>query len=149
MDKKALNLILVLAGFGFASNLIWENLQAPLYGYSYVKFWQHFGMCFWATIGDVVFIVVLYGIMAWLRKNWFWILEIKIQDIVILLLLGGLGAVVIEKVALGLFAWRYTSAMPVIPWLKVGLIPVLQMLILPLWSFYLTRFILNKQYVTR
>ena len=125
--------ILMLA---FIFNLIWENLQAPLYGDAYVQFPRHYMMCFWAALGDVVFVMTLYLIVAWTRKDWLWFQEIRIRDVGIVILFGGAGAIIVEKVALGLFFWHYTSVMPIIPWINVGLVPILQMLILPLLTFY-------------
>lgn len=133
----------LITGIAFLLNLIWENLQAPLYGYSYGKFLQHFGMCFWATLGDVIFIIVLYFIVARLRNDRSWFKKIKAQDLAIIIPLGFIAPIIWEKLALSLSLWHYTSAMPIIPWLNVGLAPILQMLILPLFAFYITGVLLR------
>jgi hypothetical protein len=51
--------------------------------------------------------------------------------IVALALLGGLIGVGLERAALSEGRWAYSAAMPVIPGLRVGVAPVLQMALLP------------------
>jgi len=68
------------------------------------------------------------------------------KDILVLAIIGFFFAVGIEQSALLLERWGYTDVMPIVPYLQVGLLPVLQMtLLLPL-SIYLTKIIIYKSY---
>ncbi len=51
--------------------------------------------------------------------------------IVSLVLLGAAVAVAVEWWALATERWQYAGAMPIVPFLQVGLLPVLQMTIIP------------------
>lgn len=115
MTQKLLTIFSV-AGIGFLSNLIWENLQAPLYQ-SYASFTQHLPICAIATLGDVAIVLFLYLFMALLHRNLLWINRITKFDLDILVLSGTLVAIGIEKWALDTERWQYTSSMPVIPFI--------------------------------
>ncbi len=125
--------IITLAVAAFLLHVIWENAQAPLYA-GYQSFSQHFPMCLFGTLGDVV-ITLFILVFLWLLKK-----DItRPADFLGLSIIGFFIAVVIEQHALVTGKWGYTPAMPVISVLKVGLAPILQMtLLLPL-SFYLAK----------
>lgn len=58
-----------------------------------------------------------------------------------LVLLGALGAVTaiaVERLALETGRWTYNSLMPIVPFVQVGLWPVLQMTLLPVLSVWLS-----------
>lgn len=115
-------------------HLVWENAQAPLYA-EYQSFWQHFPSCVVGTVGDVIITLFVLFFIRLLKKN----SPHSPTDFFVLAIIGFFIAVMIEQHALLIGQWDYTSAMPIIPFLKVGLIPILQMtLLLPL-SFYLAR----------
>ena len=130
MNKKDI-IILIIVALGL--HLIWENAQAPLFA-GYQSFSQHFPMCFIGTIGDVAITLSVLIFMWLLKKD----RPQTVTDFIALAVLGFIIAVLIEQHALLFNKWDYAIKMPIIPWLKVGLIPIAQMtLLLPL-SFYLT-----------
>lgn len=122
-----------LAVIAFLLHVIWENAQAPLY-VGYQSFSRHFPICLIGTLGDVV-ITLFVLVFLWLLKK-----DItRPADFLGLSIIGFFIAVVIEQHALLAGKWDYALAMPIIPILKVGLAPILQMtLLLPL-SFYLAK----------
>lgn len=137
MDRLTKTL-LIIAGISLLLNFVWENLQAPLYqGYS--NFWQHLLICSIASLGDVLIILVLYFVLATINRDLLWITKMRRSDIVMVMILGILIAVGIEKWALATGRWQYGSAMPLIPDVEVGLLPILQMAILPLLTFYIAK----------
>lgn len=114
-----------------ALNYVWELAQSPLYlgqGDLAVLLWH----CLRAALGDglLVLLIWLGGILVVGRPDWFrrpgragyaW------------MLCAGLAlSVTIEWFAVHVVGrWAYAPRMPIIPWLEVGLVPVLQMLLLP------------------
>jgi hypothetical protein len=133
MRKNILTIVIV----AFALNFIWENLQAPLYaGYSYQNFWQHFPMCLIATIGDTMATLLLYGVLGSIHKNFWWLRKPNKWDFIFLVIAGGLITIAVEKISIGRY-WTYTAAMPLIPLVKVGFTPFLQLIILPIFTFWL------------
>ncbi len=139
--KKSILALGIISGVGFILNLIWENLQAPLYE-GYNSFWQHFNICFVATLGDVLIILLVFGGFALLYRNIYWFSSMNIMRIVFLMGLGTFIAVVIEAFNLGIGRWAYTNAMPTIG--GIGVLPLLQMMILLPLTFYLTSKFIKK-----
>ena len=114
-----------------ALNYPWEMSQAFLYvGMDYsVATWWH---CFVASLGDGVLVGLIYflGRMVMSRSDWF--TRPGLKPYTIMLTSGLLIGVLLEWVAVHRLArWSYTDAMPLIPVLDIGWVPVLQMLILP------------------
>ena len=141
-EKQRLIFYLLLTAF--ISNLIWENLQAPLYT-GFKSFGQHFLFCLVASLVDAVVILAFYFIISLIRKDAFWLLNIRPADILVLLALGLFTALLFEKWALQSGAWNYTSEMPVI--FGFGLAPLIQLAILSLISVYAARFGLRDKVV--
>ncbi len=119
---------------GFLTNLVWENAQAFLYE-GYEGFYQHFIMCLIATVVDAVAILALYLIFAGVLQDFYWVRHWNWKSILLIMLAGGLLAILFEKWALSRGEWSYTEAMPVVPFLQVGLSPLLQLTILPVLTF--------------
>lgn len=134
---KKSRLILSIFIIGFLLNLVWENVQAPLYeGYS--NFWDHFMMCFWASLVDAAVVLLLYCLLATWYKGFYWIRYINWQSVAVLVLLGGGIAIGFEQWAFNNKTWSYTDSMPVIL-LDTGLFPLLQMMLLPLLTYFMSR----------
>lgn len=78
--------------------------------------------------------------MVALFKNDFgWLATSNKKDLAALAVVGFFFAVGIEWRALLFGRWAYTDAMPIIPYLKVGLMPILQMIILLPLVMYFTK----------
>ena len=114
-----------------AVNFPWELAQAPLYewaGKSSNALWH----CFVASLGDGFLVLVIFG-AGWLalrRPNWF--LNPGARGYLVMLITGLLIAVGIELIAVHASKrWMYTELMPRMPGLEIGIVPVIQMLILP------------------
>lgn len=140
-DKKSNKMkkypfLATIAGIGFFLNLVWENVQAPLYE-GYTNFWDHFMMCFWASIIDAVVILLLYCLFAALYKDFYWIKYINWKSAAVLVVLGAAIAVGFEQWAFDNETWSYKDNMPVV-FLSTGLSPLLQMMLLPLLTFILS-----------
>lgn len=127
-----------IAVISFILNLVWENAQAPFYA-GYVDFWPHFTLCFWGVLGDVLIIALLYGVLALVHRDWWWITSLNIKSVVLLAFTGMTVAISIEYFALSVGRWAYAQSMPLFLGTKAGLWPVLQMMILPYVTFYFSR----------
>jgi hypothetical protein len=126
----------ILGGVAFALHLIWENVQAPLYA-EHTLSWHNFFICFLGTVGDVGITVAVFVFLL-VVKSFYWDTLTR-QDYTVLIVLGFFIAVLIEQNALLLQAWSYTEAMPLIPYVRVGLTPVLQMTVLLPLTFFVTQ----------
>lgn len=141
MDIKTFNLSRPLFLFLFVSvalipNLIWENIQAPLYQ-PYVSFVQHFPLCVKASVWDVGYVTVLYLGIAGLNRDFFWIRRRRAINYALVVVISLAMAWWIEFDALRDGRWSYGDRMPVI--FGAGLSPLLQLPLLSLLVYELSR----------
>ncbi len=130
--------IIFLSLTAFVLHIVWENAQAPLFQ-GYASFSLHFPMCLIGTVGDVAITLFVYSIAALLKDDFAWLFNLNKKDVAALAIIGFFIAIGIEWRALLFGRWAYADAMPIIPYLKVGLTPVLQMMFLLPISMYLTK----------
>ena len=123
--------------FAFLFNAAWEILQIPLYKEG-VYTWQHILFCVLASVADVVMVLLIYFGFAWIYKDAIWIKNLNTKRVILIILTGGIGAVLAEIRHLSIGTWSYTSAMPLMPVVHVGLSPVLQFMILPILIYTLS-----------
>ncbi|MGV8900438.1 MAG: hypothetical protein ACOH2B_14545 [Burkholderiaceae bacterium] len=114
-----------------ALNYAWEITQAPLYAdmQDWGNVWWH---CFVASLGDGILVLIIYAVgwAAFRRSDWY--LHPSGQTYGLMLAIGLCIGFGVEWVAVYVLnRWAYTTSMPLIPGLDVGLVPVLQMLLLP------------------
>ena len=116
----------------FVLNFVWEISQAFLYMPHYVGIAELIKVHFIASLGDVLIISIIfllsYSIFGFNVLND----KYSIKNLFVVIIIGLVLAILIEKYALATGRWEYNSAMPIIPLLKVGLTPVLQMILIPL-----------------
>ena len=148
MQRSALKPLLLYAGIGFVLHWMWEVGQAPLFT-CFVQFRRCMWLCFRAAVtGDLAMMLLIYACLALVhrRNDWpmhrsafhhpaTWILPIVI---------GMLLATNVEFWAVFVaHRWEYSATMPLIPWLHIGLTPVLQMIIVPLATTVLLKQMLH------
>ncbi len=137
-DTKAYkNFIFIMIVLAFLLNYAWELIQIPLYKNPAYNF-KHIAFCALASLADVLMVLLLYFGLALIFKNPFWIQPLKLYRVVVLVLIGGAGAVLSEMWHLSLGSWAYDNSMPLIPVVNVGIAPVLQFMILPLLIYFLS-----------
>lgn len=121
-----------------ALNYVWEIAQLPLFeGLANTHLLADLRHCAWYTFGDASIVICLYAVGAWRHRTWGWGLRPHRVDWLWLPLVGMLVAVVMERLALNFERWHYGTDMLVLPGLAVGLLPVVQMGVLPLLSVLL------------
>lgn len=123
-------------------NYLWELAQAPLYvglhHYNARVFWH----CFIASLGDgiMVLLIVTAGWLTLRPPDWF--VRPGLPDYVVMVIAGLVLAAVVEWVAVHILnRWDYTENMPKLPGLNIGVVPVAQMLIVPLLVFRTVAFL--------
>ncbi|HXI01179.1 MAG TPA: hypothetical protein VNI52_13005 [Sphingobacteriaceae bacterium] len=138
-------LVLVL---GFLSNFIWEVFQMPLYKIGTPNL-KSIAFCVLASVADAIMVILLYYVFAFAYKTPFWIQTLTIQRMVMLILVGAVGAILAEMRYTSEGDWAYADAMPLIPLVNAGLSPVLQFMLLPVLTYYTSFRILKKHIKTR
>lgn len=144
-DKRVFKrLVFTIANVAFLLNLIWEIVQMPLYKNGSYNL-SEITFCTLASVADALMVVLIYLGIALIYKSPFWIEDIKWQQLLLVILIGGVGAVLAEMRHLSSGSWAYSPSMPIVPLANVGLSPLLQFMILPLLSYRLSNyFIKNK-----
>lgn len=137
-------LSLLILTFSILLNFIWEMAQMPLYkGMSFNT--QDTLFCFLAAIADTVMVLLIYFGFALLLKNALWIQNLSAKKVVIVMLIGGIGAVLAEIRHTTEGNWAYANSMPIVPLVNAGLSPVLQFLMLPSLIYYMSWQFLNRK----
>lgn len=136
--QSYLKMLVMLFGLSVGLNYVWELAQSPLYTGvpTSVSAWWH---CFVASVGDGVMIVIiqLFGWLRFGRIDWF--ANPGKTEYALMLGTGLILALAVELVAIHvLHRWSYAPDMPLVPGLRIGLVPLAQMLVLPPIAFWLT-----------
>jgi hypothetical protein len=124
----------------FVLNEIWEMAQMSAYvettGYSWAS---TLGYCTRAAVGDAGIILGIYATGALAVGNTDWGLSGRWNIYATAAVLGLVYAVLVEHAALAAGRWTYTERMPVVSVLGAGLWPLLQMTLLPPFTFLFAR----------
>lgn len=83
--------------------------------------------------------LVAFAGVSLLARTLLWILRPAAWQVGGFVLLGVLQTIMLEWRATRLGLWQYTEAMPVVPFIDVGLVPLLQWIVLPLLVVWLTK----------
>lgn len=137
MKSKIVTLLSVFFT-GFIVNILWEFLHAPLYaGGSYLQGGSvtygteltgpFLPILLWASVGDGLLILSIYGIVACIERDWMWVMRWRRRDPAIVIVLGLLFATYIEWRGLSEGRWGYGVWMPIVPILEIGLTPFIQL----------------------
>lgn len=130
-NRKVFNrFILTVTVVAFVLNFSWELMQMPLYDSSSFTI-NHIAFCALGSVADAIMVLLIYLGLAVIFKNPLWIYPLQWQRVVLVIFIGGIGAILSEIRHLSLGNWAYSDLMPLIPMLNVGLSPVLQFMILP------------------
>lgn len=132
-----------LAMFALLLNFPWEILQAPLFeGMAAAPHSDVIGACLQATLGDAVIMLLAHASIAAVTRRRLWLLAPSWREVAGFAAVGVAITAVIEWLATrGHWAqtWAYSSAMPLIPGIEIGLSPVLQWVIVPPIALWFVR----------
>lgn len=132
-SRRFLRLSLYIFSIAYLLNLAWEFGHAPLYVAAF-DIYSHLPI---AAVGDGIAILAIYLVVAIVRRNFLWIKGFGVIELFLVLVLGAAFASFNEIInVFYLGRWAYTAAMPLLPG-GLGLTPILQMLLLPLLSFWI------------
>lgn len=125
---------LSLCIWAFFLHFFWEVVQTYFYTLREAAFntmlygWLH------CTLGDVLITIGSFWIVSLIASNRRWFLDLKGGGLKFIgfVVLGVIYTFFSEWLNVHIFrSWGYTESMPIIPWGRVGLMPLLQWLIVP------------------
>ena len=120
-------------GIALLLNFVWEFLHAPLFVFKEQSSWSALTACLWFCAGvDAMMMVFVYWVVALIRQDRCWFLRGRSVDRVLFALTALTLAFASEYTAVHYRnLWEYSERMPLIPFARVGLTPMLQWIILP------------------
>jgi len=114
-------------------HLIWEVAQIRAYEFPETSLLTDMIGCFVPTLGDGLMTLIIFWSGWVVFRDSQWILNPGLKGYLLMLAVGLLLAVIVEWNALyRTGAWDYNERMIIIPILGVGLLPLLQMMTLPI-----------------
>lgn len=131
------NFIIKLFVISVLINYVWEMAQMPFYAnmpFTELSSWL---LCFRASLGDGVIILIIWfiGYLFYRSRSWFH--PLRPAKMLILLVSGAAIAIAIELYAMATDRWEYSGFMPVLPLVGIGIVPFVQLLVLPWLSMFL------------
>ena len=121
-----------------AINFLWEVAQMPFYA-GQGSFFDAAAHCVIPSLGDGIIVLMIYGIGWLFLRQSDWSDRPGVWGYMLMLLSGFILAMLIEWGAVYVLGrWSYAANMPLLPGLGIGVIPILQMLILPPVIFKVT-----------
>jgi hypothetical protein len=131
LSFKPLRFFIALFVAAFALNWLWEMLQMPAYVDLAGRSWREtVSTCTLASLADAGVTLMVYCLVALFTWRTVWPLTGGWKVYLLAALLGAACAVLIEWVALSKAHWSYTHSMPVLPVLRIGLLPLAQLALL-------------------
>lgn len=132
-----------VATFALLLNFPWEILQAPLYaGMAGMPHAQVTRACLQATFGDMLIMLLAYGLVAVVARSRRWIVAASGGQLALFIVIGVVTTAGIEWLATRGYwvqSWTYLPAMPLVPGAGIGLAPLLQWVLLPLLTVWFLR----------
>ena len=132
--------------FAFLLNFVWEFLQVPFFQLMpELGHWQGIKICSTAAVVDAMIVLFGYWTVSALAHTRRWFFKPSISEMALYIAIGVGTSIAIELLSLATSRWAYADAMPIIPLLDVGLVPVLQWIILPPLVLWFVRRQLNAR----
>lgn len=127
--------------FSFLLNLAWEVWQVPFFrGMADQPHWLGVKACTQATFGDAGIALAAFWVTAIFARSRCWIMRPTRSDIAIFIGAGLIATILLETLAIGVLErWDYSEAMPRLPVLGTGVLPLLQWLALPFLVLWFVR----------
>jgi hypothetical protein len=135
---RAFYITLFVVSFGL--NWIWEVAQMFFYKVKPAEMWTHILLyCTLATVIDAFVTLISYKLTTVLVRNRYRESNNEWKPYALMALFGAIWAVFFELVASEFGLWSYNERMPLVPVIKVGLSPLLQLTLLMPTALFLTK----------
>lgn len=130
-----------IALFSFLLHLIWELAQVPFFaGMPSSQHWAAIRICARATAGDAVIALVTFWAVAAIARSRGWILAPTRSQVLGFVGAGLLITIVTEWLSTQVLGrWAYGPEMPVVPLLRIGVLPILQWVVMPPLVLWMVR----------
>lgn len=138
-EKSKLKYYLILFLVGFFINLIWEISQMQFFaGKPGDTFLEGIYYCSLASVIDGITVISIYFIASRILNS------VNLYFYLLTGLLGALSAVIFESIAFYFNLWSYKESMPIVPFIEVGILPFIQLILLVPLSIFLANQIYKR-----
>jgi hypothetical protein len=121
-----------IAFFSFLLNFVWEVLQTPFFVDISTEVNTIIWYRFHCTLGDVVISLGSFWLVALISKTRTWLLNPTKARMLLFVAFGVSYTILSEIKNVSLYKlWAYSDFMPVIPYIDVGIVPLIQWIIIP------------------
>jgi len=129
-----------IAFFSFLLNFAWEVLQTPFFVDISTEVNTIIWYRFHCTLGDVMISLAGFWFVALILKSRSWLLNPTKKKILLFVAFGVSYTIFseIKNVSLNKL-WAYSDFMPVIPYIDVGIVPLIQWIIIPPLLVFIVR----------
>jgi len=125
----------------FFLNFFWEVTETYFYVLKDSDFSTMLYGWFHCTLGDVMITLGSFWLVSVVNWNRRWFLKSTGRSFAGFVIIGVVYTLISEWANVRIFkSWGYNEAMPVIPLLKVGLVPIIQWIVIPLVTISLLRY---------
>jgi hypothetical protein len=124
--------LLALAVASFTLNTVWEYLHQRAFAIPPFPFY----LAMVCAFGDLLITAAVYLLGSLANGSWHWCQPGHRQVYLFASAIGFIFALATEWFALWTGRWAYSEWMPIVPFFRVGLLPVLQLSLLTPLSFY-------------
>lgn len=116
----------------FFLNFFWEVVHTYFYTLKDSAFDTMLSGWFHCTLGDVMITVGSFWLVSLMSFNRKWFLSLNRVNFIGFIMIGLVYTFFSEWANIQIFkSWSYNESMPIIPWTRVGLTPVLQWIVIP------------------
>lgn len=129
----------------FLLHFFWEMAHAGLYVPHFLGIADFIFIHLRAAFGDVVLTALVYFFGALFFRDTKWFLERRFSPHAFTTFCSFLVSVFVEKIALLSGRWEYSPLMPLLPFLHVGVSPVLQFVGISLVTLSFFRFVYKNR----
>ncbi len=134
------NPVLNLFFFSFVLNATWEWIQSPFF----VDNTSDLNTIIWyrihCTLGDSILLMIGYVIVSCYYRNLSWVYHSNPKHHVLFVVLGVIYTLFSEYINVNVRnSWSYSDYMPLLPFTRVGLVPIIQWIILPPVILFITK----------
>ena len=129
-----------IAFFSFLLNFVWEVLQTPFFVDISAEINTIIWYGFHCTLGDVMISLAGFWFVALILRSRSWFLNPTKKKILLFVAFGVSYTIFseIKNVSLNKL-WAYSDFMPVIPYIDVGIVPLIQWIIIPPLLVFIVR----------
>ncbi|MBA7672091.1 hypothetical protein ES703_80263 [subsurface metagenome] len=129
-----------IAFFAFLLNFVWEVLQTPFFVDISTEINTIIWYRFHCTLGDVMISLAGFWFVALILRSRSWFLNPTKKKLLLFVAFGVSYTIFseIKNVSLNKL-WAYSDFMPVVPYIDVGIVPLIQWIIIPPLLVFIVR----------